>query len=191
MMRIINILLTIGVFVAGFFLYKTISEPISFKREFERRDEIVIDKLKYIRDLELSYKNVHKKFADDFDELVRFVQEDSMSIIKIIGDPDQLDAEGNPVPVIREVIKIPAVDTLSSNNWPLESLAEIPSVDGETFTLETGELERGRIIVPVFKVTATYPQMLKGMNKSYIDPTLARTVGSLDEPSYNGNWEGK
>lgn len=191
MMRAINIVLTIAVFVAGFFLYKTIREPISFNAEFKKRDVVVISKLKYLRDLELAYKDVHGEFAEDFDELARFVKEDSITIVKIIGDPDQLDAQGNPVPVEREIIKIPAIDTLTNDRWPLDNLAAIPNVEGEKFSLQTSKLERGRIIVPVFKISAEFPKMLKGMNKSYIDPSQARTVGSLTEPSYNGNWEGK
>jgi hypothetical protein len=191
MIRIINIILTLGVFVAAYFLYNTIQEPIRFNAEFKKRNDQVIEKLKYIRDLELAYKDVHDKFAGSFEDLIRFAKEDSMAIIRIIGDPDQLDAYGNPVPVIREVIKIPVRDTLLNPKWPLESLANIPTVEGEKFSIETGELERGRINVPVFEIAATYPQMLKGMNKNYIDPNLVRKVGSLEEPSYNGNWEGK
>ena len=191
MIRIINIVLTIGVFVAGYFLYNTIQAPIKFNAEFNKRDAVTIDKLKYIRDLQIAYKDVHDTFADDFDELARFAREDSMSIIRIIGDPDELDAEGNPVPVIREVIKIPVRDTLVDNSWPLEDLASIPMVEGEDFSLETNELERGRITVSVFQVEANYAQMCKGMNANYIDASQARRVGSLTEPSYNGNWEGK
>ena len=191
MIRIINIVLTLGVFVAGYFLYNTIQAPIRFNSEFQKRDEITIHKLKYIRDLQIAYKDVHDDFAENFKELARFAIEDSMSIIRIIGDPDELDVEGNPVPVVREVIKIPVRDTLVDQTWPLDELASIPNVDGETFSLETNELARGRIKVDVFQVEATYPQMLKGMNANYIDPNLVRKVGSLIEPSYNGNWEGK
>jgi len=191
MIRIINIILTIGVFVAGYFLYRTIQEPIAFNAEFQKRDAAVIAKLKYLRDLEVAYKEVHDDFTASFDSLAIFIRQDSMSIIRIIGDPDELDALGNPVPVTREVIKIPVQDSLVHPNYGLETLANIPNVEGEKFTLEKAILERGRIKVPVFQIQAEYPKMLKGLNKNYIDPTLVRKVGSLDEPSYNGNWEGK
>lgn len=190
MIRIINLVLTIGVFAAGFFLYKTIQEPIKFNAEYEQRNEMVKEKLKYIRDLQLAYKDVHGSFASTFDSLGMFVKEDSMRIVKIIGDPDELDAQGNPVPVVREIIKIPVRDTLMKDKYPVDQLADIPGVEGEKFSLEKGTLERGRIMVPVFQVVATFPQMLKGMNQKYIDPTQVRKVGSLDEPNYNGNWEG-
>jgi len=191
MIRIINIILTIGVFAAGYFLYRTIQEPIVFNREFQQRDAQVIKKLKYIRDLQVAYKDVHDDFTASFDSLVTFIKEDSMSIIRIIGDPDELDAEGNPVPVIREIIKIPVQDSLMNPAYGLATLGNIPGVEGEQFIMEKAILERGRIKVPVFHVVAEYPKMLKGLNKNYIDPTLVRKVGSLDEPSYNGNWEGK
>lgn len=191
MIRIINILLTIGVFVAGFFLYKTIQEPIKFNAEFKKRDAAVISKLSYIRDLQMAYKDVNKDFAGSFDSLAIFVRQDSMSKVRIIGDPDQLDAQGNPVPVVREIIKIPVRDSMMNPVYDLDRLADIPNVPDEQFALEKGKVERGRIQVPVFEVRATYPQMLKGLNKNYIDPDLVRKVGSLEEPNYNGNWGGK
>ena len=191
MIRIINIVLTIGVFAAGYFLYRTLQEPIKFNAAFNQRDEAVIEKLKYIRDLQIAYKEVHDDFTTSFDSLVKFVNEDSMTFVRIIGDPDELDAQGNPVPVTREIVKIPVRDSMVNTAYPLDDLANIPNVEGEQFLMEKDILERGRIKVPVFQVSATYPQMLKGLNKNYIDPSLVRRVGSLEEPSYNGNWEGK
>lgn len=189
MIRILNVILTIGVFAAGYFLYRTIQEPIKFNAEYEKRNDVVIEKLKYLRDLELAYKDEYDHFTSSFDSLAYFVTEDSMSIIRIIGDPDELDAEGNPVPVIREVIKIPVRDTLMNTAYSPETLGAIPGVEGEVFSLKTATLEKGRIKVPVFEIAATFPQMLKGLNKNYIDPAGVRKVGSLEEPNYNGNWE--
>ena len=189
MIRIVNIILTLGVLAAGYFLYRTIQEPISFNAEYERRNEEVKDKLKYIRDLQLAYEDVNNSFAGSFDSLAHFVKNDSLTIMRIIGDPDELDAQGNPVPVKREFIKIPVKDTLTNPKWPLESLAGIPGVEGEEFSISASSVKRGRINVPVFEIIATYPQMLKGMNDKYIDPLSVRKVGSMSEPNYNGNWE--
>lgn len=189
MIKVINVVLSIGALVAAYFLYSTIQEPITFNAEFKQRDAVVKEKLKYVRDLQLAYKDVNDEFAGSFDDLKKFVQQDSMSIVRIIGDPDELDEEGNPVPVIREIIKVPVKDTLKNKKFPLAELQDVPGVEGEDFSIETSEVTRGRITVPVFEISISYQQMLKGLNKKYIDPDGVRKIGSLYEPSYNGNWE--
>ncbi len=188
MMKVLNILLSIGVLVAGYFLFRTIKEPIEFNTAKEKRDAAVIEKLTYIQTLQLAYKDVHGQFSGTFDSLALFVQQDSMKITKVIGDPDELDAEGNPVPVTYEVYKIPVKDSLSNSNFDLQDLASIPNVEGEKFSIASSKVERGRIIVPVFEVIATNEQILKGLKSKYIEPNRNIKVGSLTEPNYNGNW---
>lgn len=188
MMKILNILLSIGVLVAGYFLFRTIKEPIEFNTAKEKRDAAVIEKLTYIQSLQLAYKDVHGNFSSTFDSLALFIEQDSMQYTKVIGDPDELDAEGNPVPVTLEVRSIAIKDTLSNPKFNPSDLATIPNVEGETFAIDASEVERGRIIVPVFQVVAENTQILKGLKPKYIEPDRVIKVGSLTEPNYNGNW---
>ncbi|MEZ5002884.1 MAG: hypothetical protein R2730_07590 [Chitinophagales bacterium] len=188
MVRIINILLSIGVFVALYFLYRTIQEPIEFNASFKERDEQVIEKLTYIKDLQLAYKDHYNKFAASFDSLAYFVKNDSITITKIIGDKDELDDYGNAVEVTYEVTKKAVKDSLSNPKFDLTQLAAVPGVEGESFTMNADKIERGRIDVPVFEVSTTYKQMLKGLKEKYIKEDEVRKVGSMYEPNYNGNW---
>ena len=189
MIRILNIILTLGVIGSCFLLISTIKEPIDFDTEFKKRDAEVKEKLLYIKDLQIAYKDAKGGFTNSFDSLVHFANTDSITITKVIGDPDELDVEGNPVPVTFEYIRMAIKDTLVKPKYPLETIHNIPNVDGEVFSMDSGKIRKSRITVPVFEVKATYPQMLKGMNSNYIDPTKLRAVGSMVEPKYNGNWD--
>jgi hypothetical protein len=188
MMKIVNLLLAVGVIVAGYFLFRTIKEPIEFNTAKEARYATVIEKLTYIKDLQLAYNDVHGNFSNSFDSLAIFVEQDSMKITKVVGDPDQLDVYGKPVPVTYEVRVIPAKDSLVNPKFDVRDLASIPNAEGEKFTIAASKIEKGRVNVPVFEVIATNEQILKGLPAKYIDAGVVRKVGSLTEPNYNGNW---
>jgi hypothetical protein len=188
MVRIINILLSIGVFVALYFLYRTIQEPIEFNAAANARDKQVIEKLTYIKDLQLAYKDHYGKFSATFDSLEYYVMNDTFTITKIIGDKDELDAEGKKVQVTYETTKIAVKDSLMNPKFDLSQLAQVPGVEGETFDMDASKIERGRIQVPVFEVSVGYAKMLKGLKAKYIKEEEVRMVGSLTEPNYNGNW---
>ncbi len=183
-MKIVNLVLTLAVFGLGYLLFQTIYEPIAFDKEYNKRNSAVIEKLTYIKDLQLAHKDVHGEFSKTFEGLTKFVNKDSIEVVKVIGDPDKLDAE-----VTYLVTKIPVRDTLVNKKYPIENLSNIPNLEGEKFALDAGTIERGRIKVPVFQVSTPYTQMLKGLNAKYIDPNSERKIGSLMEPNYNGNWE--
>ena len=70
---------------------------------------------------------------------------------------------------------------------------------GVRYKLEAGEIERGGLKVHVFEASAHYNEILKGMDhQSIINLIKARKdidkypglkVGSMEEPSIDGNWE--
>lgn len=188
MIKVVNIVLTLAVFGVGYLLVQTLQEPIKFKAESEKRDALVIDKLTYIKDLQLAFKDENGHFASTFDSLGLFLANDSMKITKIIGDRDQLDAEGNAMEVRYEITKIPVKDTLANPLYAATDLASVPGVEGEKFDIETRMLERGRIMVPVYEIGVGYDRMFKGLKEKYIDKSQTRKIGSLYEANYNGNW---
>ncbi|MEZ5024399.1 MAG: hypothetical protein R2728_14295 [Chitinophagales bacterium] len=120
--------------------------------------------------------------------LAYFVKNDSIEITKIIGDKDELNADGKKVEVTYEVTKIAVKDSLSNPKFDLSQLGLVPGVEGESFTMDASKIERGRIEVPVFEVSVGFGQMLKGLKAKYIKEEEIRKVGSMMEPNYNGNW---
>lgn len=187
-MKIINAVLLLAVIGMTFLLVKTIQDPIAFDKAKQERRAEVIEKLTYIKELQLAHKDVHGYFSETFDSLAIFVQQDTFKLTKVIGDPDELDAEGNPVPVTYEEVNILVKDSMMNPNFDLKNLNVVPGVEGEKFEMQASTVERGRIIVPVFKIYAKEPQYLKGLQARYINADDELRVGSMTEPNYNGNW---
>jgi hypothetical protein len=185
-MKIINIVLTLIIITLAVFLVKTLNDPIQFDKERTKRMELVKRKMIYIRTLQLAHNDVHNKFASTFDSLRIFVENDSFNVIKMIGDPDALNAT-----VTYQKFKTSVRDSLMNKSFDLKMLDQIPIVEGETFKMETDVITKGKFDVPVMLLEATFPQILKGLNEDFIDVNKTMTIGSLNEPVYNGNWEGK
>lgn len=185
-MKILNIILTVVVIGLGILLFKTLNEPIKFDKERNKRMEQVKRKMMYIRTLQLAHNEVHNKFASTFDSLRIFVENDSFDVVKMIGNADALDGS-----VTYQKFRVSVRDSIQNNNFKLASLSEIPLVENESFKMEADVITKGKFDVPVMLIEATYPQILKGLSEDFIDVNKTMTIGSLYEPVYNGNWEGK
>ena len=60
----------------------------------------------------------------------------------------------------------------------------------DRYSIEAGNIEKGKVIVQVFEVSTTYGTFLKGIdaNNKGIDLEDIIRVGSMSEASINGNW---
>jgi len=180
----LNILLTIGVMLLAYELYAIINEPIQFEKEKKVREKVVIQKLKDIREAQLTYREVHGKFTDNWNKLIHAIKNDSIMEVKIIGNPDDT-TQGTYYDTLYQ----PILTELFSKDYPIGQIRYIPFSEGEEFQLKSDQILVNRVKIPVFKASAPDKQWLKGLNPKYIDPTHALTVGSLTEARYTGNWE--
>ncbi len=57
-----------------YLIYSSIMKPIEFQNEKEARYEVAVKTMLDIKKLQTGYKSVHGKYADTFDELVKFVE---------------------------------------------------------------------------------------------------------------------
>ena len=67
----------------------------------------------------------------------------------------------------------------------------IPFSEGTEFSIDAGEIEKGKVKVKVFEVSAPYKEIFKGLktDNEGIDMSQALTIGSMTEPTTNGNWD--
>ena len=87
----------------------------------------------------------------------------------------------------------------SRTDFNIETLAIIPFAEGDSFLIDAGEIERSKVLIQVFEVSALNTQILKGLDSQMInnyDDLLESTdrfpgvkVGSMTEASTDGNWE--
>ena len=60
----------------------------------------------------------------------------------------------------------------------------------ELYSINSGMIEKGKVIVQVFEISSSYRSIFTGLdaeNRSYNLDDLLK-VGSMDEASLNGNW---
>lgn len=198
MKLIIQIVLLIGSIFMGYMIYDSIDSKIKLEEEIKRRKEVVIERLEHVKEAQINYKKVRGQYAKSFAQLKDFLQNDSLIIVKAIGEvPDSLlgqESKALEMGIItRDTTKIPVREELFKENFDkiVSDINIIPFSEGTEFSIDAGEVEKGKVKVKVFEVSAPYKEIFKGLKTANegIDMSAALTIGSMTEPTTNGNWD--
>ena len=197
----IKIGLWLLVCVLVYLVYNSIASKINFEKETADRRAQVIQRLKDLRVAQLAHKSVHNSYAKTLNDLLDFVKNESFTVIKAIGMvPDTLsEAEAVKLRIVsREVSYVSVMDSIFSPRYlkgrlgfSVDDLPLIPfGQEGERFEFDSGEIEKGNVIVKVFHIFAKFSIIYTGMNTANeaIDLEDGLGVGSMFEPSTSGNW---
>ena len=158
--------------------------------------------------MQIAYKKENNAYADNFNSLLNFLENDSTTIIKSEGEtPDSLikgeqmtDAQALKLGLIsRDTLFVSAKESVFDKNYiknrnqkyPLDisSLENIPNTS-ISYNIDANVIEKGKVTVQVFEISATYGNVFSGLdakNKKYDLNNLLK-VGSMSEASLNGNW---
>jgi hypothetical protein len=121
-----------------------------------------------------------------------FVNIDSFPVIKALGTvPDTL-TEQQAVDmglVTRDTLMVSVRDSLFKSGGDINDVRFIPPGNTQEFTMESGMVEKGQVMVPVFQVVALNSYIFDGIVPEYYEPQKDLRVGSMTEPSTSGNWE--
>jgi len=186
----------LSIFIA-YLIWDSVDSKIVLTESVATRNKVVQQKLEQIRDAQVEYNKVRGEYAGTFEQLVDFLENDSIVQVKMEGEvPDSLlgkEAEALRLGIIiRDTIKIPVREELFKENFQsfVDSISYIPFSRGEKFTIAAGELEKGKMKVKVFEVKAPITAVYKGLktDNEGIDMTLFIAIGSMEEPTTNGNW---
>ena len=200
--QIALILIPLNIILA-YFVFNSIDSEVLFNREAKIRISENVQKLKDLRQVQTKYKQAKGTFADNFESLTYFLENDSMSIVKAIGEtPDSLtDLEALELGIIsRDTAYVLAKETVfdaaylesRKEEFPLDlnNLTTVPH-SNEVYNIDAGQVEKGKVIVQVFEISTNYAAVFSGLdaeNKSYELDALLK-VGSMSEASLNGNWK--
>ena len=192
---VINILLF-------YFVYNSVNSEIKFQKSAKERIAENIQRLKDIRQVQIAYKKINNVYANNFDSLFYFLENDSMPIIKAIGEtPDSLtDEQALALNIIsRDTSYILAKESVFDNAYKnsrdpnfklnINQLRYVPNSQS-TYNVNSGVIEKGKVLVQVFEISTSYNNVLSGLNsknRGYNLNSLLK-VGSMDEASLNGNW---
>lgn len=170
---------------------------MKFNAEKDKREAVVIQDLKDIRSGQLLYKMMQDKYANNFDTLLMFLRDGQIPLIKKTQDPNDTTFT---ITINDTIGYISVADSLYGRraHFVLDSLPYIP-MSGVKYNLDAGEVEKGGLKVHVFEASANYKDILIGLdNQLIINLIKSRKeierypglkVGSLVEPSTDGNWE--
>ncbi len=204
MKTVIQIILIITIAGLAYLLLSGIADPINFQSKKDARYDATIDRLKDIRTAQVAYKSVHGHYTGSFDTLIDFIQNDSLRIVKAIGNvPDSLtERQAVKLGIVeRDTILISTLDSLFPPPYPIDSLRFVPYLDKLEFKLAAGNLQTGSsVIVKVFQASVLNRFLLAGLDEQLrinMDDEAIKLgkfpglkVGSLKEATNNaGNWE--
>ena len=193
MKYVINFVLLVLIVVFAYFLYQSIAEPIKFTDEKAKRQKVVIENLKQIRKTQELYREITDSFATNFDSLIYVLKHDSIPVVKILGNPDEISSVAE---VEYDTIYFSAIDSITNLKINLDSLKYVPYSNGKTFSIAADEIDYQKTKVNVVEVGIRYKDFMgKYADKKYqkyetgYDPNNQIKFGDLNTPNLTGNWE--
>lgn len=180
-MKILNIALLLIAVILAYFLYDMINAPIQFDKLRKERYEAIRSKLEDIKTAQMAYKDIHREFAPSFDQLIQSIKNDSLMLIKVIGNPDDTSQV-----VQRDTSYTLALNEIFGAGYPIDKLAFIPNTDNKKFELSAGEITSNNVKVKVFEVSTTNRIIFSNVDeKRFYEPEEKYVLGSMMEATFN------
>lgn len=194
---LLKIGLNLVIIAVAYWLYKVIDEPIQEKRFYEKRQEAVVDRMNLVKTIQFAHRENYKKFSDNWEDLVRFAENEDFLLIRTIGDPNDTTIE-----VIRDTTRISIADSLFDSRNEIRKIPYAPMLDNipsslsgkpeikevlempkeeRKLLIDAGQINQRGITVQVFEIRDLIPANRKG-NRTH-------TLGSMSDANYSGNWK--
>lgn len=183
MKKVLQIVLVVVIIGLAYLLADGIMAPLRFKKEVQEREAVVITRIKDIRAAEQAYKKNYGEYTGNFDTLIHFILNDSLTFIRSLGSADDSVAVASGE-FQQEEFRVPVIDTIFSPRklTPAEvrELPIIPFTDGKRFFLAAGEVttESG-IVVPVFEARAPYTFYLSDLDEQLLSNLVDEDVNTF------------
>ena len=194
----INIGLALVAILLAYLVFDSIRQPVAFENTRKEREVQVVQSLKDIRSTQTLFKQTYNRFTGDFDTLIDYIKTGELPVVNIVADPNDTTF----TKTINDTVGFVSVyDSLFAkrDNFDINSLRVVPFSQGETFEMEAGYITRGGLKVAVFEAKTPYKTYLWDLDQQRVNNLRAEMedlskyaglkVGSMDEPSLNGNWE--
>jgi hypothetical protein len=199
--------LWVSIIFFSYKIYDSINGPIEFNKVKNKRYAQVINRLKTIRKAQVAHKDVKGVFSNNFDSLIKFIDEGIFTLIEK-RDSSYLEYDRvYRIDMLREIIVIDTLgtvtvkDSLFKENDEYKRMAFIPikGVEDSVFKIQSTIIDKNGYKVPVFEVKVSKNIVLFDQNKDLLKqendvisvdgvngPDII--LGSLSNVSINGNW---
>ncbi len=177
MKYVIRGVLLVVIAVLAYFTYESIAEPVRYGKEVALKEQAVIDKLKVIRDAQLTYRDQKGQFTASFDTLVDFMKNGQLKIMVEFGDRD----DSTTVFTTKEMF-VSVKDSMFPD-VDVDNIRYVPFHDTLQFIMKADKIKTNNVLVPVFLVEDPMP-----FSKERQEEENPLSVGSIYEVNYRGNW---
>jgi hypothetical protein len=201
----IQVVLLIAVVFLTFKIYNSIMEPVRFKSVIASREDVIKERLSYIKTLEIEYKKINGKYVGNFDTLIDFYNNGIMPLVMKHGSvPDTLtELQALEMGIItRDTTEIAIKDTLFKNieNFNINKIRFVPFTHNKKqFIIKSGSVVRANFNIPVFEVRCKMKDYLADIEQQELlhneiniiiedEKFPGLILGSMEEPSTDGNW---
>ena len=206
MKTVIQIVLWIVCIGLGYLIYQSVTGPIEFNKVKQERYAKVINKLKDIRKSQEAYKTVNKRYAKDFNSLIKFIDTGNYTITQQRDSSYMEFDKTYQIDMLKEIKIIDTLGTVSvkdslfKSDTRYKNLMDIPNAkNGEKIEMKAAVIEKSGYRAPVFEAKVDKSIILYDQPKTLLDKEKAEIgvdevngafikVGSLDEVSTSGNW---
>ncbi len=188
-------------------IYSSINGPIKFNKVKNERYAIVINRLKDIRIAQIAHKDVKGYYANNFDDLVSFIDNGLFTLIEE-KDSSYLAYDRiyridmlKEVRIVRELGKVSVKDSLFKDNESYKQMAFIPikGKEDEKFSISADIIDKNGYEAHVFEVKVKKDVILYDQNKDLlkqenkvisVDGVNGSEIvlGSMTEVRTSGNW---
>lgn len=193
MRLIINLVLVALIAVLIWVLYSSISEPIAFQSEYEKRMDAVTGRLMQIRSAQELYRDVTGKFANSFDSLEYTIKNGKVQVVSVYGDPDD---PSNTDAIRYDTTYESALEKAKMAEINLDSLRYVPFGSGSEFNIQADTVTYQQTLVNVVEVgiptknfMGPYADARFSRYDSNYDPNFVVKFGNMNTPNTSGNWE--
>lgn len=184
------VFLAIAIGIA-YYLFDRIKYSIEEEERIAQIESQVIDKLKFIRDAQMLYKEANGQYTSDWNKLISYLDTGRLYIVQRREITKLLDYGAEETIIEVDTLRsIPARDSLyhtpTYDKFRIENIASIPH-SGQKFELFADKISRNNVEVDVFEAVDVAPVNPERRGEESIKGPLR--VGSRTEVTTGGNWE--
>ena len=141
-------------------IYDSINGPIKFNVVKNKRYAQVINRLKIIRKAQIAFKDVNGLYSNNFDSLVKFIDEGIFTLIEK-RDSSYLEYDRiYRIDMLREVIVVDTLGTVKvkdslfkeSDEYKRMAFIPVDGVQDSVFKIQSNIIDKNGYKVPVFEV---------------------------------------
>ena len=187
--------------IALLYIYKSnnsLQNDIEFERVYLDREDVVKEHILKLRNLQVAHLKEKLHYAENCSQLIRFAKQDSIQIVKFLVNQNDTNAVNNALKsgsALIDTIYIPVADKIygKGNNINLDSICYVP-FSKDTFSIKIGYVERNGKEIKVMLIQTEKRIFVENLDifpenfDNLVAPKPTLTVGSLREPTTEGNW---